>query len=61
MCFALKENHKTLYDDTVLFFTKMKDMKDQGYVFDEYTTGGGGHGRIETCRPGNGLHFSLVV
>ncbi len=47
---ALKENQKTLFDDVVLFFDKMEDMKNQGYVFDENTTVDGGHGRIETRR-----------
>ncbi len=45
---ALKENHKTLYDETVLFFDKMELMKKDGYRFDEHTTVNGGHGRIET-------------
>jgi len=47
---ALKENHKTLYDDTVRFFDNMESMKKEGYVFDESTTVNGGHGRIETRR-----------
>ncbi len=47
---ALKENHKTLHDETVLFFDKMDEMKKQKYVFDEYTSVEGGHGRIETRR-----------
>ena len=47
---ALKENHKTLYSDTVLFFKKMGDIKKEGYAFDEHTTVDGGHGRIETRR-----------
>jgi len=45
---ALKENHKTLYNDTTLFFDKMEFMKKEGYTFDEHTTVDGGHGRIET-------------
>jgi len=47
---AVKENQKTLFDDVALFFDKMEDMKDQGYIFDENTTVDGGHGRIETRR-----------
>lgn len=47
---ALKENHKTLYDNTVRFFDNMESMKKEGYVFDEDTTVDGGHGRIETRR-----------
>jgi len=47
---ALKENHKTLHDETVLFFDKMDEMKKQKYIFDEYTKVEGGHGRIETRR-----------
>ena len=45
---AVKENHKTLYDDTVLFFKEMESMKSEGFTFDEYKTVDGGHGRIET-------------
>ncbi len=45
---ALKENHKTFYDEVVLFFDKMKTMKEEGYTFDEYTTVDGDHGRVET-------------
>jgi predicted transposase YbfD/YdcC len=48
--FALKENHKMLYAETVLFFNKMESMKKEGYTFDEHTTVNGGHGRIETRR-----------
>lgn len=47
---ALKENHKTLYEDTVRFFDHMDSMKKQGYAFDDYRTVDGGHGRIETRR-----------
>ena len=47
---ALKENHKTLYEESVLFFDKMEEMKKQGYAFDEHTTVDGGHGRVETRR-----------
>jgi len=47
---ALKENHKTLYDDTSRFFENMIDMEREGYVFDENTTVDGEHGRIETRR-----------
>ncbi len=45
---ALKENHKTLYNDTVLFFDEMKNMKSEGYMFTEHETIDGEHGRIET-------------
>lgn len=45
---ALKENQKTLYEDTVLFFDNVDSMKKNGYRFDEYTTVDGGHGRVET-------------
>ncbi len=45
---AVKENHKTLYDDTVLFFKEMENMKSEGFTFDEYKTVDGGHGRVET-------------
>lgn len=45
---ALKENHKTLYDETVLFFEKMERMKSEGYTFNEHETVDGDHGRIET-------------
>lgn len=45
---ALKENHKTLYEDTVAFFNDMESMKKQGYSFEEKTTTDGDHGRIET-------------
>ena len=45
---ALKENKKTLYEETSRFFDNMDSMKDDGYTFDEYTTVDGGHGRIET-------------
>lgn len=45
---ALKENQKTLYEETSRFFDNMDSMKDDGYTFDEYTTVDGGHGRIET-------------
>lgn len=47
---SLKENQKTLFDDVVLFFDKMEDMKKSGYVFDEHTDVDAGHGRIETRR-----------
>lgn len=47
---ALKENHKTLYDDTSLFFENMIAMKKEGYIFDEDTTVDSEHGRIETRR-----------
>lgn len=45
---ALKENHKTLYEETTRFFDNMASMKNDGYTFDEYTTVDGGHGRVET-------------
>jgi predicted transposase YbfD/YdcC len=45
---AVKENQKTLHDDTELFFEHMESMKKEGYGFDEHTTMDGGHGRIET-------------
>ncbi|WP_320041984.1 ISAs1 family transposase [uncultured Desulfobacter sp.] len=45
---ALKENHKSLYDDTSRFFENMIAMEKKGYVFDESTTVDGVHGRIET-------------
>lgn len=47
---ALKENHKTLYENTVRFFDQMDSMKKEGYCFDEYEAVDGGHGRIETRR-----------
>ena len=47
---AVKENHKTLYDQSVMFFDQMQTMAQQGYTFDEYTTVDGDHGRIETRR-----------
>ena len=47
---ALKENHKTLYEDTTRFFDNMDSMEKDGYVFDEHTTVDGGHGRVETRR-----------
>lgn len=47
---ALKENHKTLYEDTTRFFDNIESMKKEGYTFDEYTTVDGGHGRVETRR-----------
>jgi len=45
---ALKENHKTLYNDTALFFKEIENMKKEGFIFDEYETVDGDHGRIET-------------
>ena len=45
---AVKENHKRLYDDTVLFFKEMESMKSEGFTFDEHKTVDGDHGRIET-------------
>ncbi len=45
---AVKENHKTLYDETVLFFKEMESMELEGFTFDKYETVDGGHGRIET-------------
>ncbi len=47
---SLKENQKTLFNDVVLFFDGMEDMKKDGYIFDEHTTVNGGHGRVETRR-----------
>ncbi|MCP4371109.1 MAG: ISAs1 family transposase [Deltaproteobacteria bacterium] len=47
---ALKENHKTLFNDTVLFFENKDKMKAEGFIFDEYETVDAGHGRIETRR-----------
>jgi len=43
---AVKENHKTLYDNTELFFKEID--KTKGFAFDEYQTIDGDHGRIET-------------
>jgi predicted transposase YbfD/YdcC len=45
---ALKENHKTLYDDTALFFKAIKDMQSEGFAFDTLDTIDGDHGQIET-------------
>jgi predicted transposase YbfD/YdcC len=45
---AVKENHKLLYDDTVLFFKEIDSMESDGVTFDKYETVDGGHGRIET-------------
>jgi len=45
---AVKENHKRLYDDTVLFFKEMESMKSEGFTFNEHKTVDGDHGRIET-------------
>lgn len=45
---ALKENHKTLYTNTELFFRKIRDMKAEDFSFDEYQTVDADHGRIET-------------
>ncbi|MBU8910557.1 MAG: ISAs1 family transposase [Desulfobacterales bacterium] len=45
---AVKENHKTLYDNTVLFFKEMESMKSEGFTFDKHETVDGDHGRIET-------------
>ncbi|MCP4721239.1 MAG: ISAs1 family transposase [Desulfobacteraceae bacterium] len=45
---ALKENHKSLYSDTVLFFEQMESFKPEDFEFDKYETVDGGHGRIET-------------
>lgn len=45
---ALKENHKSLYADTELFFKNKESMESEGSIFDEYQTVDGGHGRIET-------------
>ncbi len=45
---AVKENHKTLHNDTVLFFNDMENMREEGCIFDEHTTVDADHGRIET-------------
>ena len=45
---ALKENHKTLYNDVTLFFKEMERMESEGFTFDKDKTVNGGHGRIET-------------
>jgi predicted transposase YbfD/YdcC len=47
---AVKENHKTLHDDTVLLFKDRENPEYQEIVYDEYETVDGGHGRIETRR-----------
>jgi hypothetical protein len=43
-----KENHKSLYDDTALFFKAIKDMQSEGFAFETHDTIDGDHGRIET-------------
>ena len=45
---ALKDNHKNLHDDTVLFFEQLENMQKEGFTFDEHETIDGDHGRIET-------------
>jgi predicted transposase YbfD/YdcC len=45
---AVKENHKTLHDDTVLLFKDRGNSESQEIVYDEYETVDGDHGRIET-------------
>jgi len=45
---AVKENHKTLHDDTVLLFKNRENSELQEIVYDEYETVDGDHGRIET-------------
>ena len=45
---ALKDNHKNLHDDTVLFFEQLENMQKEGFTFDEHKTIDGDHGRIET-------------
>lgn len=47
---ALKENHKTLYEDVERQFHKMESMIKEGYIFNEHTKVDGGHGRVETRR-----------
>ena len=45
---AVKENHKTLHDDTVLLFEDRENSESQGIVYDKHETVDGAHGRIET-------------
>jgi len=45
---ALKDNHKNLHDDVVLFFDEMENMQEDGFTFDEHETIDGDHGRLET-------------
>lgn len=45
---ALKENHKSLYTDTELYFKNKESMESEDILFDEYETVDGGHGRVET-------------
>lgn len=45
---ALKDNHKNLHDDTVLFFDQLETMQKEGFLFDKHETVDGDHGRIET-------------
>ena len=47
---AVKDNHKGLHEQAVLFFDQIEEMKQQGYCFQEDTTVDGDHGRIETRR-----------
>ncbi len=45
---ALKDNHKNLHDDVVLFFDEQENMQENGFTFDEYETVDNDHGRFET-------------
>jgi predicted transposase YbfD/YdcC len=45
---ALKENHKTLYDDVMLFFADARATEFAGIDHAHYKTVDGDHGRIET-------------
>lgn len=45
---ALKDNHKNLHNDTVLFFDQQEKMQKEGFTFDEHETIDADHGRIET-------------
>ncbi len=44
----LKDNHKNLHNDTVLFFDQQEKMQKEGFTFDEHETIDADHGRIET-------------
>lgn len=47
---ALKENHKTLHENTERQFQHMASMQKEGYTFDDHSDVDGGHGRVETRR-----------
>lgn len=47
---AVKDNHKGLHEQAVLFFDQIEEMEKQGYGFQEDTTVDGDHGRLETRR-----------